>query len=210
MKICIGIISYLPDDSKIRFNRLEKLKILISNCNKIFNLPIIIIAQNWKDINLPGVKAKFYDSPLGIVGARKELRKEFLNSEYDYIIMLDDDCEIFVNDDLDGKLYLDQIKEHPGMCGIFAGTLLKLFAISKELFKLVNFGDGSVESGDFFEDILFVNTILTKYKDKVFTFKKNGLAERSNNFDDPNSTWFYGQYNKHDIGDRTRKLLKEI
>ena len=46
MKICIGIISYLPDDPKIRAARKEKLKNLIIKCNEIFNLPIIMVAQN--------------------------------------------------------------------------------------------------------------------------------------------------------------------
>lgn len=208
MNICIGIISYLPDNNKRQY-RIKKLLQLVDSCNKLFNLPIIIIAQNWKDINIPNCTIYRYERPLGIVGARKALRKKFLESNYDYLIMLDDDCKV-TGTELAAKNYIEQIKNHPGMCGLFNDTLLKLFAISKDLFSKVDFGDGSVENGDFFEDILFVNTIKKLYRDKVFMFSKNGLSEISNNYNDPLSTWYVGQYNKHDIGDKTRQLLSNI
>lgn len=210
MKICIGIISYLPDNKIKRANREYQLNKLIKDCNRIFNLPIMIIAQNWKDFSIDDNITLFkYDQPLGIVGARKELRQKFLNSDYDYLIMLDDDCEI-QGTRSSGINYINEIKNHPGMFGIFNGTLLKLFAISKEIFLQLDYGNGNVESGDFFEDILFVNTLLKKYPNKKFQFKKQDIFEKSNNYNDPNSTWFHGQFNKHDIGDKTRKILSTI
>ena len=36
-----------------------------------------------------------YNNKLGITGARKKLREIFINSEYDYLIMLDDDNRIY-------------------------------------------------------------------------------------------------------------------
>ena len=212
MKICIGIISYLPDDAKKREARVDKLYKLIETCNDIFKLPFIIIAQNWKGekFNISAnLKIINYTEPLGIIGARQELRKVFLASNYDYLIMLDDDCELTGTYN-DGVQYIKQIEEHPDMYGTWNGTLLKLFAISKEMFKQIDFGTGRVENGDYFEDILFVNTLEKKFPTKHFIFNKNGLIEKSNNYNDPNSTWFYGQFNKHDIGDRTRLILKEI
>ena len=202
----------MPDDAKKREARVDKLYKLIETCNDIFKLPFIIIAQNWKGekFNVSGdSKIINYTEPLGIIGARQELRKVFLASKYDYIIMLDDDCELMGTSE-NGKQYIKQIKEHPDMYGTWNGTLLKLFAISKEIFKQVDFGTGKVENGDYFEDILLVNTLEKKFPTKHFIFNKNGLVEKSNNYNDPNSTWFYGQFNKHDIGDRTRALLKEI
>lgn len=212
MKICIGIISYFPEKIKIRNNRLCKLIKLIEKCNELFDLPIYIIAQNWKDLDISmykNVNIIKYENRLGIVGARKELRKWFLESNYDYLIMLDDDCELKGNKE-SGNKYIDQIKNHPGMCGLFNQTLLKLFAISKELFKEIDYGDGSVEDGDFFEDILFVNSLKKLYSNKIFIFNKNGLYEISNNYNDPLSTWYTGQFNKKEIGDRTRKILEKI
>lgn len=212
MKICIGIISYLPDDAKKREARVDKLYKLIEACNDIFKLPFIIVAQNWKgekfNIN-DDSKIINYTEPLGIIGARQELRKIFLTSNFDYLIMLDDDCELTGTQE-SGIQYIKQIEEHPDMYGTWNGTLLKLFAISKEMFKQIDFGTGKVENGDYFEDILFVNTLKKKFPTKHFIFNKNDLVEKSNNYNDPNSTWFYGQFNKHDIGDRTRLILKEI
>lgn len=46
MDKCIGIISYLPDDINVREYRKDKLLKLINTLNNLFNLPIIIIAQN--------------------------------------------------------------------------------------------------------------------------------------------------------------------
>lgn len=209
MNNVIGIISYLPDDKEKREIRKEKIISLVCKCNELFDLPIIIIAQNWKDFSIDCCQLCRHDKPLGIVGARNELRKVFLNSGYDYLIMLDDDCEIFGT--ADGvETYLKEIDEHPGMFGTFHGTLLKLFAISKEVFELLDFGDGRVEDGDYFEDILFVNTLEKKYKDKKFQFSRINLREKSNNFNDENSTWFHGQYVKREIGDRTRKILGNL
>lgn len=212
MKVCIGIISYLPKNKIIRNNRLSKLISLLDRCNELFDLPIIIIAQNWGDIDIShykNVEVYSYEDKLGIVGARKELRKHFLNSSYDYIIMLDDDCELRGTKEAANN-YLDQIYKHPNMCGLFNDTLLKLFAISKDLFSKIDFNDGKVEDGDFFEDILFVNTLKKLYNDKLFTFNKNGLYEISNNYNDPLSTWYRGQFNKREIGDRTRSILANL
>jgi hypothetical protein len=46
MKICVGIISYLPDGESIRFQRFKKLVNLLSRIDKVFKLPVLIIAQN--------------------------------------------------------------------------------------------------------------------------------------------------------------------
>ena len=210
MNKVIGIISYLPDDKEKRKIREEKIASLIDICNELFDLPIMIVAQNWKDFDIECCQLYKYDSPLGIIKARNTLRDIFLDSGYEYLIMLDDDCEL-TGDIESAEKYLSEIDSHPGGFGTWSGTLLKLFAISKEIFIEEDFGKGSVENGDYFEDILFVNTLLKKYPDKHFQFdKKINLKEKSNNFNDENSTWFYGQYNKHDIGDRTREILSRI
>ena len=49
MKKCIGIISYLPDNEKVRETRVRRLNKLLHKLDEIFNLPIIIIAQNYQD-----------------------------------------------------------------------------------------------------------------------------------------------------------------
>lgn len=209
MNKVIGIISYLPDDPKTRKIREEKIASLLSACDELFDLPIIIVAQNWKDFNVDCCQIYSFDEPLGIIGARKELRKIFLKSGYDYLIMLDDDC-VLSGDQESAKRYLDQIDSHPGGYGMFKSTLLKLFAISKEILSEVDYRDGEVENGDFFEDILFVETLKKKYPHNAFVFNRGNLNEISNNYNDENSTWYHGQFNKKAMGDKTREMIKCI
>ena len=210
MKICIGIISYFPDDNK-REIRIERAKKVIEDCNKLFDLPIIIVAQNWKGVMLydDNLHIHRYDK-LGITGARRELRKLFLDSEYDYMIMLDDDAKL-VGTRSDASLYLDQIENHPGKWyGIYKSQLLKLFAISKDMFKEVDYPEGEAENGDFFEDMYLIMLLNKLYPNNKFLFTRNTLNDISDSANDPNSTWYHKQFNKHDIGDRTRAMIKEL
>lgn len=215
MEICIGIISYLPDDKELRHYRLSKLNKLIQQCNRYFKLPIIIIAQNWKNdmICMEGLSSSLhifnYVDKLGITGARKKLRSRFLELDYDYMIMLDDDSEL-VGSYLDAQLYLDQIEQHPKMWAYYTPALLKLFAISKEVYALIDFPDGEAEQGDFFEDMFLTKALEKLHPDKQFKFIRTGFREHSNSSRDPYSTWYHGQLDKHIIGDKTRKLIKEL
>lgn len=43
---CVGIVSYLPDEPKLRQIRQKKLISLLDQVNKLFDLPVIIVAQN--------------------------------------------------------------------------------------------------------------------------------------------------------------------
>ena len=111
MNICIGIISYIPDS--MRNSREENIQNLFTKLDELFpDQPIIIIKQNWKNFN-PSTNHKIieynYDR-LGILKARKVLREKFLSSEFDYMIMLDDDCKIIGSD---SSGYLKQIEDHP-------------------------------------------------------------------------------------------------
>ena len=100
LKFCIGIISYLPD--KIRDERLEKIKSLLNECSLYFpSIDIIIISQNYKDyfpeVNSNKIILYSYKNKLGILNARKKLREIFINSDYDYLIMMDDDIKLTGN-----------------------------------------------------------------------------------------------------------------
>lgn len=206
----IGIISYLPDDEMKRAYRYEQLMWLLLDCYR-FNVPIVIIAQNWREEEINRVKDKVtldLNGKLGITGARKRLREYFLESGYDYLIMLDDDSQIRANDK-GIKAYLDEIDEHPGQVGEFRNTLLKLFAISKEIYSQINFRDDiNAEDGTGFEDTVFVNDIRKKFKDKVFSFRcrYRGINEVSAFTEDPYSTWYKNQ-NLADMLSKTHKLV---
>lgn len=210
MKICIGIISYFPDGDK-RNVRIDRANKVIDDCNRLFNLPILIIAQNWNDLecNKSNVTVFKYDK-LGITGARKKLREVFLDSEYDYMIMLDDDAKL-VGTQEDAKTYLHQIEMHPGSrYGIYKTYLLKLFAISKDMFREIDYPAGEAENGDFFEDMYLIMALEKKWPSRKFLFTRTSLNDVSDSANDPDSTWYHKQFNKHDIGDRTRSMIKEL
>lgn len=191
MKICVGIISYLPD-GELRQKRLAKLLNLLKRIDELFGIPIMIVAQNYRDVRLidldkSNIILYKYKNGLGITGARRALRKHFLNSDFDYLIMLDDDSSL-IGTKNDAALYLDQIREHPGQYGVFKSMLLKLFAISKEMYSLIDFPDMEPVNGDFFEDMYLIMALDKKYPNKRFNFKKAGLNEHSNSASDELST----------------------
>lgn len=212
MNKVIGIISWLPDNA-FRSVRLTKLTNLIGKCKEIFeDVPFIIIAQNYtkedekhilqqsSNITLISIKEK-----LGITDARKYLRNTFLKTDFEYLIMLDDDCELF-GDSTSGKLYLKQIDDNPKRFYEFNKTLLKLFAIHKDLFKQVDYEDVSPEKGECFEDRVFVNKLRKLFPNKQYTFKKYTLTERSISTKDVYSTWYTNQDLKEMLKNTEEKI----
>ena len=204
----IGIISWLPNDDtrSIRQKRLEE---LLVKCDLLFNLPIIIIAQNWnKSIKITKNCVIFNFDKLGITGARKKLREKFIESEFDYLIMLDDDSELVGTRD-GAQRYLKQIEEHEDSFGIFKGTLLKLFAISKTIISKVDYEDIIVEKGEGFEDMLFVEKCKKMFPNSLFIFTRGEIDDISNSGNDRYSTWYRNQYNKKEMGDKSRKIIEK-
>ena len=205
MKILIGIISYLPKDSNVRKHRLDTLVKLIHRCNYLFRLPIYVVIQNYTsdDVKLissiKNVTCSSNYTQLGILNARRELRKYFLDSSYTNLIMLDDDCIINGNSQ-DAKNYLEQIENNSDCFIEFNDTLLKLFCISKEIFKDVDYDEINPELEEGFEDRVFVSKLRRLYKDKRRVFDKGNLEECSISGKDIYSTW----YNTQDI----EKMLK--
>ena len=195
MKIVMGIPSYLPDNKEVREYRFNRLKALINKCNQLFNLPIYIVTQNYREEKsyLTGYKNVILSedyTPLGIVGARRKLREYFLNSDYDYLIMLDDDIIIYGSS---GKSYLKQIEENPD-CFIENNDLrIQLFAISKKIYSQIDFVDVSPEQGEAFEDRIFVESLRIKFPEARRIFKDTGLFEDSPATADIHSTWYKGQ-----------------
>jgi len=210
----IGIISYLPDNEKIRNNRFKKLCNLIDQCNFIFgNLPIMIIAQNWKDNEVeklykPNIICLRFDK-LGIVGARNKLREKFLESKYNYLIMLDDDVTL-KGGPREGIEYLRQLNLYKNGFWEFNLTLLKLFAISKDLFKLEKFDKNiNPENADGFEDRIFVNKLRVKYPQLKHQFNIGGLTQSSISTKDPDSTWYSNQDIKQ-MREKTNNIIDNL
>ena len=94
MSICIGVISYLPDDIK-RTKRLQASRTQIEWLHKLFNdEKIVVIAQNYNDneyLDDPLIEYIKYDKGIGAGNARNVILKNFYNSDKDWLFICDDD-----------------------------------------------------------------------------------------------------------------------
>lgn len=187
LKKVFGIISYFPNNDsayhiETRRERTRRCSELLFKLEELWpDIDIIIIAQNWQDYHEPEIKNKIikYDyDKLGILGARKELRKRFLESDYDYLIMLDDDGMIKCDDP---SMYLAEIDNHPDGIGVIrhVGCPLMLLAISRTIYSQIDMPDLDAEKGQGFEDDLFVAQCFNRFPDKAFDFPKDCVIETS-------------------------------
>ena len=182
-----GIISYFPDNDtayhiETRRERSRRFRELLFKLEELWpDTDIMIIAQNWQDFELPEIKNKIirYDyEKLGILGARRELRKQFLESDYDYLIMLDDDGMISTKNP---SLYMNEIDKHPNGMGVIrrVGCPLMLLAISKYVYSRIDMPDMDAENDGGFEDDLFVATCFAQLPNHCFDFPEGCVIETS-------------------------------
>lgn len=203
VKICFGIISWLPDNVEARKLRIERLERLFKQLEELWpEIPVIVVCQNWKDFN-PGYSKHIYFKydRLGILKARKTLRNHFLQSEYNYLIMFDDDAIIQVDDDHAAVDYMDAIKKNPrGFCFIhgsgsspytdYADSQLNLCAISRDIVQLEDIPDYDPQKSEAFEDRIYSALLHFKYKDKEFLPPINIRCIHFKNPNEPApSTW---------------------
>ena len=175
-----GIISYFPDNDSeyhkyVRKQRTKRCSELLLQLDSLWpNIDIIIVAQNWQDYQPPKIHNRiriipiYYDK-LGITGARKELRTHFLTSNYDYLIMLDDDAVIHCNDP---RAYIQEIEEHPSGIGVISHKedALVLAAISKSIYNQIDMPNLDAEQGQGFEGSVFVANCFSRFPDLAFDF----------------------------------------
>lgn len=171
-KIVIGIISYIPDKEPDKAQRIERFERLLTQLNELWpSLPIMVISQNWQDYNPKYKLIRFDYGKLGILPARKTLREKFLESEYDYLIMFDDDAIIEYSDPSAPERYLKLINDNPNkfMFLQYFSSQLNGCAISKHIYTLEPMVDVSAEDNEGFEDAIFSCLLHNKYPDKEFT-----------------------------------------
>lgn len=184
VKPCFGIVSYFPWEQPERKQRQDRLDRLIKQLSTYWpEVPIIIIAQQWKFYN-PSKLCKNriirYDYPkLGILGARQELRKKFLESGYDYLIMFDDDAIIQI-DKSDAPLkYMEELDKNPhGFCFIkgngsspyteYNDSQLNLCAISRWIYEREPIPNIDPQQSQAFEDRIWSTLLHFKYADVEF------------------------------------------
>lgn len=187
IKKVFGVISYFPDNDsdyhiETRRERSRRFRELLFKLEELWpDVDIMIIAQNWQDFELPNIKntiIAYHYGKLGILGARRELRKRFLASDYDYLIMLDDDGMIETEDP---SVYMNEIDKHPDGIGVIrhVNCPLMLLAISKAIYSHIDMPDIDAEKGQGFEDDVFVASCFAKFPDKAFDFPKDCVQETS-------------------------------
>jgi len=195
-----GIISYFPDNDsqyhiETRRERSRRCSELLLRLGELWpDIDIMIIAQNWQNYQVPPTPNTItiynYDK-LGILGARKELRRKFLDSKYDYLIMLDDDGRILK---ADPQLYVNTIDEHPDGIGVIRhrSCPLMFLAISKAIYSKIDMPDIDPERGEGFEDDIFVAKCFSQFPDKAYDFPEGCIEEFSLKYTGPGacpSTW---------------------
>lgn len=195
-----GIISYFPDNDsdyhiEMRRERSRRFRELLAKIEEYWgDLDIIVIAQNWQDFELPQTKNKitvYHYDKLGILGARKELRKKFLETDYDYLIMVDDDAMVNATDP---QGYLDLIDSHPDGVGAirWIHSTLQLFAISRTVYKQIEMPDVDPEKSQGFEDDVFAARCKAQFADVAFDIPESIVTETSLHYQGPGacpSTW---------------------
>ena len=207
-KFAIGIISYIPDDN--RKQRQTVLVDLIKSCSVIFpGIDIFIIAQNWNDFTVESSSNKitlFKYGKLGISGARNKLRDWFISSEYDYLIMFDDDT-ILIGNKQNGDRFLSLLKDDS--FGIYDWYRRQLcgFAISKSLFKIVEYPKETAENGEIFEDTYLSN--ICKYHCPDYAdLTKSGIKIKEN-WNIKSTWWDNKKYDLKQMEVNTDNLIRD-
>ena len=211
MKKVFGIISWFPDNEPHRSQRLNRLNKTFKHLIDLFGdgIEFLVIAQNWKDYKVPEfVKhALIYKfDKLGILGARKMLREKFLESDYDYLIMCDDDIVLEQKTTNAAKKYLIELDTHPhGFSFVKYGWSLTFCAISRYIYEKEPMVDVDPEKNEGYEDMVF--PLLLHYKYPKNEFKTNHLFNFLQNTakysKDHKSTWMNNNIEYQDIQVKT-------
>lgn len=173
MKICIGIISYLPD-GKNKEARKSVFNAEIKALNATLNLPILIVAQNYaeedKEIFTDNCDVDYYGR-LGVLKARQILRYKFLAAGYDYMIVFDDD-EIIEDHGIATK-YLETIYDNPDKYIHYHHTFLRACAISRFIMERIPFVPVDAQKLEGWDDALYIECVKKLYPDRFMRFPKD-------------------------------------
>lgn len=210
MKIAIGIISYLPNDKWLRQERIKHLRSLVLRCDELFDLPILIVAQNWggDEVKSKNITLVSFPNALGITKARKELRRRFLKTDNDYLILLDDDC-VLLGSKLDALKYINAIKTHANGFATKRKWLLKLTALSRDVIEKCDLPAVTVENNEGYEDLLWLAEIRARLPTREFSFH-DGLTDVSNSIEDPLSVWRTDKTNDDLLAKNSDEFLRKL
>lgn len=212
-----GVVSYIPDVEPARSLRIERLDRLFKQIHDLFgDVNWLIIAQNWKNYEVPSfvknVDVRKFPK-LGILNARKKLREEFLKTNFDYLIMMDDDCIVETIGPLIAQAYMDELNMHPnGFVFLqYDAAQLNLCAISKYVYQREPMVDIDPQNGEGYEDTVFSNLLRYKYRDLSFdTIHGIKCTQFQNRNEKAPSTWANSGINHSLLWMRTEYHLKQF
>lgn len=192
---------------------MNRLNNLLKRCQQNFsNIHIMIIAQNWKDIviNDNNIVIYSYDK-LGITNAREELRKKFLETDYDWMICFDDDFELNYNPERFNE-YLLKVIRNPDCFIEYENYIMNLCAMSRYIARKYSFlNHVNAEDGQGFEDWIYVSIIQKADRDHYRKFSDMQLAakKRKELVNDKYSTWINSNINKDEMTKKSIEIIKE-
>jgi len=222
---CFGIISWFPDKEPARTQRQNRINRLFTQLNNLWpDIDILVVAQNWgnfKPVETTNNQIIKNYMPLGILGARKTLREEFLKSNYNYIIMFDDDAIIECDNETVNNDFIIAIENNPnGFCFVkgednaynpYAGAQLNLCAISRFIYNQEPMVDIDPQKGEGFEDCIFATLLHHKYADYEFNIPEGIRCIQFRNPDEPvESTWWGTHKNGKYLIQNTNFLCRYI
>ncbi len=231
LKKCFGIPSWFPDKEPDRTQRQERINRLFKQLNDLWHdIDILVIAQNWQDFKPIETKNKqiIKEYPeLGILGARKTLREEFLKAGYDYIIMMDDDCIIQVDNEHAADDYMQELENHPqGFCFIrpsgkvrgsnykyhpYIGAQLNLCAISRYIYEREPMVDLDPQKNEAYEDSVFACLLHHKWAKYEFIAPNTIRPIQFRNYQEKvPSTWANIKRPQYLIGKNTDRIQAYI
>ena len=116
---------------------------------------------------------------MGILNARHALRRHFLESDFDYLIMFDDDAIIELEDKSLSMKYMQELDKHPdGFCFIkgkgsspytsYNDSQLNLCAISRYIYEREPIPNIDPQKSEAFEDRIWSTLLHFKYDSQEF------------------------------------------
>ena len=198
----IGIISYFPDD--IWEERKTRFEAFLSQTQELFaNIPIVIIAQNWKDFIPKNQKSIFiYHFPkLGIVGARRKLNDILLDFDFTFAILLDDDAIYYGNNSYDflaafenktsGYCFRNCHDHERLIANRYMPAALNLCVISKDLLQLNPIDTRfDPQKSIAYEDVVWPLSFYCLYPDKEIRYPIGTLFTSFQQGQNITSTWY--------------------
>ena len=224
----IGIVSWFPQDEPVRGQRMGRFKKLLKQIDFYFpKFPIIVIAQNWNGFT-PSCNNFLYVykyPQLGILRARKELRRRFLELGYDYLIMFDDDAIIECSDDTALTEYFDRMDNNPNGFAFlkrenatslpsyenpYVDSQLNLCTISRDILLQEDIPEVDPQRNIAYEDRILSMLLHTKYADREFDVPEGLRCTHFRSVTRPlPSTWARDKKIKWDILDVNTKALEK-